>query len=133
MPVPSPDPDLDTHRLDELRDLDPGETAYLDRAIGNFLRNSAAVPEILRGHIAREDHLGLRNTAHKLLGSALNLGVRVAVEPLRAVEEQGEQGSVTTAEALLPALEVALETGCLQLTAYQRTYSEVVPRGQVLA
>lgn len=49
--VPGPD-GLARERLDELRDLDPGNTAYLDRAIGNFVRNTPTTLEEIRRAIA---------------------------------------------------------------------------------
>ena len=117
---------LDTARLDELRDLDPGETTYLDRAIANFERNSLALPAELSTHIAQDDHGQLRASAHRLLGSALNLGASVAVEPLRAIEDIADRGTTETAGALLPALEGALRRAREQLVTYQQAAHSLV-------
>ncbi len=121
---------LDTDRLDELRDLDPGDTAYLDRAIGNFERNSRALPDVLRAHIGAADHDQLRADSHRLLGSALNLGASMAVGPLRAIEELADRGTTDGAEALLPALEGALSRAREQLALYQEAAHALIQAPQ---
>ncbi len=117
---------LDTDRLDELRDLDPGETTYLDRAIANFERNSRALPDTLQAHVSAADHDQLRADSHRLLGSALNLGASVAVEPLRAIEELADRGTTDGAQAILPVLEEALSRAREQLARYQEAAHAVV-------
>ncbi len=128
MPLPPTPaiPGLDTGRLDELRDLDPGDTTYLDRAIGNFARNSSLAPEAFRELILAGDAPGLRAAAHKLLGGALNLGATVAVECLRAVESHAERGTTDGADALVPSVDGALRRAREQLALYQATYAEMV-------
>ncbi|GAA0980400.1 hypothetical protein ENKNEFLB_02040 [Nocardioides aquaticus] len=113
---------LDVERLDELRDLDPGDTSYLDRAVANFVRNSLEAPAVFREIIAAGDANRLRASAHRLLGSALNLGTVVAVEPLRALESHGDSGTTDGAELLVPAADGALRRGRAQLALYQETY-----------
>jgi len=117
---------LDTERLDELRDLDPGVTTYLDRAIANFDRNSAAAPVAFARVIAEGDAAQLRAGAHRLLGSALNLGAVVAVEPLRALEAHGDSGTTAGAEPLVPSVDGALRRAREQLAIYRATYTEMV-------
>lgn len=116
---------LDTERLDELRDLDPGSTAYLDRAIANFRRNSAAAPAAFAEVIAEGDAAQLRAAAHRLLGSALNLGAVVAVDPLRALEAHGDAGTTAGAEPLVPSADGALRRAREQLALYQATYADM--------
>lgn len=113
---------LDVERLDELRDLDPGDTTYLDRAVANFVRNSLEAPAKFREIIADGDATQLQASAHRLLGSALNLGTVVAVEPLRALESHGDSGTTAGAELLVPAADGALRRGRAQLALYQDTY-----------
>ncbi|VXB63163.1 hypothetical protein [Nocardioides sp. AX2bis] len=113
---------LDVERLDELRDLDPGNTTYLDRALANFVRNSLEAPAKFREIIADGDAAQLRASAHRLLGSALNLGTVVAVEPLRALEAHADSGTTAGAELLVPAADGALRRGRAQLALYQATY-----------
>ena len=45
-----------TGRLDELRDLDPGDTTYLDRAIGNFVANTPTTMGTIRAAVAARRH-----------------------------------------------------------------------------
>ena len=69
---------LDLARIDELRDLDPGDTSYLDRAIGNFVTNSPTALATIREACAAGDVETLKQVSHKLAGGALNLGVTAA-------------------------------------------------------
>ena len=117
---------LDTPRLDELRDLDPGQPAYIDRAIGNFRRNSEQAPEVFRSHILNQDAAALRAASHRLLGSALNLGVTVAVEPLRALETIADQHTTDGALELIPEVDRALRHGRELLSAYRESSLRVV-------
>ncbi|WP_168929606.1 response regulator [Nocardioides sp. GY 10127] len=113
---------LDLARLEMLRDLDPGSTAYLDRAIGNFARNSEEVLPQLRADIEAGDASALRAHAHKLAGGALNLGVRRAGESVQRIEILADSGSVEGALALLAPAEEALAQARRSLAAYQDTY-----------
>ncbi|WP_193615086.1 ATP-binding protein [Nocardioides lijunqiniae] len=123
LPPTSPIDGLDVERLDMLRDLDVGNTAYLDRAIGNFSRNSVAAVDTIRGHIDDGDADLMRQAAHKLAGSALNLGVQGSAAAARQLEWLGDAGTTDGALALLPELERALEEGRTLLSTYQATYA----------
>jgi CheY-like chemotaxis protein len=123
LPPTSPIDGLDVERLDMLRDLDVGNTDYLDRAIGNFSRNSVAAVATIRGHIAVGDADLMRQAAHKLAGSALNLGVQGTAAAARQIEWLGDAGTTDGALDLLPDLERALEEGRGLLRAYQATYA----------
>jgi PAS domain S-box-containing protein len=116
---------LDVERLDMLRDLDPGNTAYLDRAIGNFLANSGPAVERLRGLVAEDDADGMRQAAHKLAGSALNLGVVEVGAAARELEFLGDAGTTDGAPPLLDALDASVRRGQALLTAYRASYSAV--------
>jgi PAS domain S-box-containing protein len=122
--LPSTDPidGLDVERLDMLRDLDVGNTDYLDRAIANFARNSVAAVDVIRGHILAGDADLMRQAAHKLAGSALNLGVQESAAAARQLEWLGDTGMTEGALDLVPALERALDDGRALLRAYQATY-----------
>ncbi len=124
LPPTGPMPGLDTERLDMLRDLDPGDTTYIDRAIGNFQVNSAAAVASIRQLVADNDAAGLRATAHKIAGSALNLGIARSAEAARALEQIADQGTTEGAAELLDELDAAMAEGREQLLAYQRTYSD---------
>lgn len=116
-------PGLDVERLDSLRDLDPGDTTYLDRAIANFQVNSSAAVEAIREAIDAGDVASLKARSHKIAGSALNLGVPRAGEAARAVEVASDTGSVSAAVPLLEELETAMAEGRALLLDYQATYS----------
>ncbi|MCD4527465.1 ATP-binding protein [Nocardioides sp. cx-173] len=122
LPPTSPIDGLDVERLDMLRDLDVGNTDYLDRAISNFTARSAAAVETIRGHILEGDADLMRQAAHKLAGSALNLGVERSAAAARQLEWLGDSGTTDGALDLVPALERALEEGRALLRAYQDSY-----------
>jgi PAS domain S-box-containing protein len=113
---------LDRDRLDMLRDLDPGNTAYLDKAIGNFV---ARVPESLdavRDAVAAGDHEALTQAAHRLKGSALNLGLPAVGHVAYELELLGDSGAADGAAELLAALEEALTEAVAQVLGYQSAY-----------
>ncbi|WP_127480563.1 PAS domain-containing hybrid sensor histidine kinase/response regulator [Nocardioides pantholopis] len=114
---------LDVERLEMLRDLDPGNTTYLDRAIGNFAANAEPAVALISEAIAARDAVALRAAAHKLAGSALNLGVPSAGEAARALESLGDAGTTEGAEELVAPLEDALRRGLEALRAFQQSYS----------
>ncbi|WP_148614874.1 Hpt domain-containing protein [Nocardioides rubriscoriae] len=114
---------LDVGRLDTLRDLDPGDTTYIDRAIGNFQVNSEAAVVAIRESVAAGDTAAVVARAHKIAGSALNLGCLRAGEAARAVELAADTGSVEPVVALLDELTDAMTEGRALLLAYQATYA----------
>lgn len=114
---------LDVARLDELRDLDPGNTAYLDRAIGNFVTNTPGTFDTIRRASEAGDTPTLKQVAHKLAGGALNLGVTPAGRIAQQIEVAVDAGDAAGAAALLGQLERALEEGRAAVLAYQASYS----------
>ncbi|MDN4163540.1 response regulator [Nocardioides abyssi] len=114
---------LDVERLDMLRDLDPGNTAYLDRAIGNFLANSGPTVERLRELVEQDDADAVRQAAHKLAGSALNLGVVEVGAAARELEFLGDAGTTEGAGRLVDALDASVQRGQGLLAAYRAAYS----------
>ncbi|WP_134768584.1 Hpt domain-containing protein [Nocardioides sp. 1609] len=114
---------LDVERLDSLRDLDPGDTTYLDRAIGNFQVNSVEAEAAIRDAVRAGDVATVKARAHKIAGSALNLGVPRAGEAARAIELAADSGSVEDAPPLLEELAGAMAEGRARLLAYQATYA----------
>jgi HPt (histidine-containing phosphotransfer) domain-containing protein len=110
-------------RLDELRDLDPGNTAYLDRAIGNFVANTPGTVERIREAVASGDAAAVKQASHKLAGSALNLGVEAAGRTAQEIEVHADTGSLDGVDALVDRLDQALEDGRTALRAYQATYA----------
>jgi CheY-like chemotaxis protein len=113
---------LDLERLEMLLELDPGSTAYLDRAIGNFMSNSVTGLEEMTAAIEAGDALALRQTSHRLAGGALNLGVTYAGEAVRRLEFIADEGTVDGAADLLGSTAEALARGREALAAYQAAY-----------
>jgi PAS domain S-box-containing protein len=114
---------LTLDRLDELRDLDPGNTAYLDRAIGNFVANTPGTLESIRDALAAGDTPTLKQVSHKLAGGALNLGVTPAGRTAQQIELIADTGTTEGAAELVDRLAVELEQGRAALLAYQAAYS----------
>jgi CheY-like chemotaxis protein/HPt (histidine-containing phosphotransfer) domain-containing protein len=110
-------------RLDELRDLDPGNTAYLDRAIGNFVANTPETLDRIRQAVADGDVAAVKQASHKLAGSALNLGVEAAGRAAQAIELLADTGALDGVDALVDRLDRELATGRAALGAYRATYS----------
>jgi CheY-like chemotaxis protein len=129
-PTPRQDPigDLDLDRLDELRDLDPGDTTYLDRAIGNFVANTPTTLATIRDACDSGDAEALKMVSHKLAGGALNLGVTPAGRIAQQIELVADTGSTQGAAELVDELEKALEAGRTAILAYQASYSGVAGR-----
>lgn len=119
----SPLDGLALERLDELRDLDPGNTAYLDRAIGNFVTNTPETLAAIRRAVDDGDAPTLKQVSHKLAGGALNLGVVAAGRTAQEIELVADTGSTDGATALVDQLEQQLAEGRVALQAYQATYS----------
>jgi CheY-like chemotaxis protein len=115
--------ELDLARLDILRDLVPGSTAYLDRAIGNFVNGCPALLASVERAIRQHDPADLRFQAHTLKGSAANLGAVAAARAAERLELLGADGTVTGAADLLVELADRLDRACAGLQAYQASYS----------
>ena len=114
---------LDVGRLDELRDLELGDTRYLDRAIGNFVTNTPTTMDTIREAYEKGDNETLRQVSHKLAGGALNLGVRNAGQIAQQIELAIETGAVDGAGGLVDELSAALADGRAALLAYQASYA----------
>ncbi|WP_300373796.1 response regulator [Nocardioides sp.] len=114
---------LTLDRLDELRDLDPGDTTYLDRAIGNFVANTPDTLESIREALDAGDTATLKQVVHKLAGGALNLGVTPAGRTAQQIELIADTGTTEGAAELVEQLAAELADGRAALRAYQATYS----------
>jgi PAS domain S-box-containing protein len=115
--------DLDVARLDILRDLVPGSTDYLDRAIGNFVTNSATLLGSVERAIRAKDPEDLRFHAHTLKGSAANLGAVAAAKAAEKLEHLGTSGTNKGASHLLADLATKLDQACSGLLSYQASYA----------
>ncbi len=121
LPPTPPIVGLEVDRLDVLRDIDPGDTSYILRAIGNFQVNSSEAVEAIREALGAEDLTALKARAHKIAGSAFNLGVPAAGEAARAIEMAADEGDLVMAGALLPTLEGAMARARDLLLTYRAT------------
>ncbi len=120
-PAPSYADRLDLDRLEELRGLDdPGEgSSYVDRAIANFLGSASGHLAAMEAAAADGDADQLRAVAHRLAGSALNLGAAALGEGARELEVHIMNGSFADAVAALPELAELMAADLAALRAYQ--------------
>ncbi len=126
-PVPRPEDDLDTDRLDTLRDLVPGSTAYLDRAIANFVSGASAHLAAVERAVQDADPDDLRFHAHTLKGSAANLGAVAAAAAAGHLEELAVRGTTEGASPALAALATELDRACVALLGYRSSYAVSEP------
>ncbi|MFB9315026.1 Hpt domain-containing protein [Nocardioides plantarum] len=122
-PAAPPPTGLDVERLDMLRELDPGDTSYLDRAIGNFQVNSDEAVTVIAAAVGAGDIATVKARSHKIAGSALNLGATRAGEAARRVEVAADSGSLAPVVPLLEELRESMAEGRELLLAYQATYA----------
>ena len=110
---------LDASRIEELLEMGEGAAVLVHRAVDNFV---SRVPETVAGlqaAVARDDSLELQALAHRLKGSALNLGAARVAEVSLALEESGRHGCVEEAAPLLVELESALGEASAALESYR--------------
>jgi CheY-like chemotaxis protein len=119
---PPPDGDapvLDTDRLDELAEMGTTALPLIQRAIDNFVDGTGAHIDALRGALDSGDAPAARSAAHRLKGSAANLGaLRVAALAFE-LERLGEDGELDEAPAVLDELASALEAAAAELESYR--------------
>lgn len=113
---------LDLERLDMLRDLDPGNTTYVDRVVGNFVARTPALHEAVAAAVEAGDPAALSAVAHRLRGSALNLGVPRVAEIALELELAGERGDLGGAVEVVRDLAAALEVGRDAVLAYRASH-----------
>ena len=113
---------LDLDRLDMLRDLDPDSTSYLDKAIGNFVARAPESVHAIRAATSTHDHEALTYAAHRLKGSALNLGLPAVGHLAHELELLGDTGITGETAALVEDLEEALSKAVSEVLGYQRCY-----------
>ena len=114
---------LDVDRLAELRELDePGDPSYVDRAIGNLLGSAEGDVATMTAAAAAGDVERLRAVAHRLAGSALNLGAVSLGSGARQVEELAIDDDLAGASAALPRLAELMSQDLAALRAYRREH-----------
>ncbi|WP_205470839.1 hybrid sensor histidine kinase/response regulator [Nocardioides sp. SYSU D00038] len=124
--VPSGPPDTyDVGRLEMLRAFDDEEDgSFLVRAITNFAAHSTSAVATIREGLRTGDLHTVTQTAHKLVGSASNLGVVAAADTARRIEVAVVGGDVAAAQALVPDLESAVAAGQGWLGRYRAEHLE---------
>jgi signal transduction histidine kinase/DNA-binding response OmpR family regulator/HPt (histidine-containing phosphotransfer) domain-containing protein len=101
---------LDRSQLAELRALGGSASDdFMADLIGAFLTEGVAEVDEIRAAAAGNDAAGMLSGAHRLKGSAMNLGCRALAEAADAVESLGRQGTVEGAEPMLDRLDAAFE------------------------
>ena len=115
---PAPAVVLDPGRLEELLEMGAEALPLVARAIGNFCDRAP-------GHLAELEELwqhrnapGLRAAAHRLKGSAANLGANRVVAVALAVEQLAESGEVGAVGLRLIELAAELDDAVAALVAF---------------
>ncbi|PUA80462.1 ATP-binding protein [Nocardioides currus] len=98
-------PVLDRARLALLADEDLGGADYLGRVLGRFETGGPAMVTAIEDARTVED---LQFAAHKLAGTAANIGFGRMADVARDLEEQARGGAVRAPDALLEDLRAAL-------------------------
>ena len=99
--------DLDRMRmLDEMR---RDGSSLFDRASANFVQHAPGSLADIRTAVAAGDPAGLVASAHRLKGSAANLGLPAVGEAAGALEELGDAGLTSDATDRVATLEIALD------------------------
>ena len=114
---------LDFDRLTVLRNLDPDSTAYLDRAVSNFVEAAPGSVMTLRQTVRSGDTEGLTAAAHRLKGSALNLGVPEVGRLAQQLEQLGDTGDTAAGDVLVDDLEEALDAALPALLELRARWS----------
>ena len=122
-PHPGPaDEVVDTERIEMLHEMVKDGESLFQRSSGNFITNAPEHLTAIGAAVERSDAPELLATAHKLKGSALNLGLpRVGAAALD-LEERGRTGQLEGAEVAFAALsrEMRLAVSALQVERSRR-------------
>lgn len=109
---------LDPSRLEELDSLGERAMLLVDRAVDNFVRGFPETLAELHEAVARGDREELRATAHRLRGSALNLGA-LRVAEVGLVVELWDRPTLAGVPELLDQLSEAGDEAAAALREYQ--------------
>jgi len=101
---------LDRSQLAELRALGgSASTEFMTELIGAFLSEGVAEVEQIRASAVGQDAAGILTAAHRLKGSAMNLGCQALADAADDLESLARAGSVEGAEPMLDRLDAAFE------------------------
>jgi HPt (histidine-containing phosphotransfer) domain-containing protein len=93
-------PLLDRAQIDELRSIGGTDGDFIAELIGTFLTEGARDVRQISAALAVNDHDAVARDAHRLRGSALNLGCPQLAASADVLEARGRTGNVEGAEAL---------------------------------
>ncbi|MGY2875091.1 signal transduction histidine kinase/DNA-binding NarL/FixJ family response regulator [Marmoricola sp. URHA0025 HA25] len=110
---------LDTSRLDELAEMGVAAVPLIERAIDHFVDGAAESIEELRAAMADGDAAALRSAAHRLKGSAANLGAVRVADFAFDLEQRGDEAHLDGAGLVLDELEQALGEASKALAGYR--------------
>ncbi|MBW8750355.1 MAG: PAS domain-containing protein [Propionibacteriales bacterium] len=110
---------LDTSRLEELAEMGGAAVPLIQRAIDTFVDGAATMLEVLQRSLAADDAALVRSTAHRLKGSAANLGAVRVADLAFELEERAEHGDLEGAEPLLQELAGVIQATTAALADYR--------------
>jgi signal transduction histidine kinase/CheY-like chemotaxis protein/HPt (histidine-containing phosphotransfer) domain-containing protein len=100
---------VDRGQLDELRALGgPGDDTFVTDLVDVFLAEAEAEVSHIRAAVLDDDPAGAMHAAHRLKGSALNMGCRALAVAAEAIELLGTREELTLAPPLVEQLADAL-------------------------
>jgi len=91
----------------------------IQRAIDHFVQDAEDNAEALRAQLSSGDQATLRSSAHRLKGSAANLGALRVAELALEVELLAEGGRLAEAEPVVDELGAAVVDACAALRDYR--------------
>jgi PAS domain S-box-containing protein len=117
-----PDPDasglLDLTRIRMLHDLRPGDPSLIQQFVDTFVAKAPDDAEAIASAVRVADHSRLMEAAHRLKGSAQNLGAVEVGRLCEALENAGGRRDAFEAADLVPVLERQLELTVQALRAW---------------
>ncbi|MGZ5400376.1 MAG: Hpt domain-containing protein, partial [Nocardioides sp.] len=107
---------VDVSRIDMLHDMVKDGVSLFQRSSGNFIAHAQDHLTAIGSAVQRADADELMATAHKLKGSALNLGLPRVGAAAFVLEERGREGVLDGATAAFSALsrEIGLAIAVLE-------------------
>jgi len=121
----APAPTLDRGRLAELAEMGAEAFPLIQRAIDNFVEGIGESLALLRAERVAHDAPALRSAAHRLKGSAANLGARRVAELALEVEQLAADGHLEETDPVLERLSDALAQAAVELGDYRLEDSAV--------
>ncbi len=100
---------LDLDRIQMLQDLRPGDRSLFDKFVATFLERVSDDVRAIDAAVRGGDHVQLVDAAHRLKGSAQNLGAVEVGRVSQALEAAGERQDIADAVALIPLLAEQVE------------------------